>query len=349
MGLISNKAGKKKSAISILLTMVVIFGLVIAGPVSAIRLQLKTDKAVYQNNDRTVKILASVDIERNELIPIEDLTLRINDDFLVCNFNVDGSESCPNVTITLLNPGVIEEGQLRGKGFGFENPGDEPSQETTDFGFGYGFDDQRRRSGFRGELLYEIRWSISPGDTPNGRYEAELEAFAEENGEQFTYVTKRSKKFNIKLSPNQKFKTEHKVEVKADDGMITLLGDDTLFTREDASFSTKLTYVKKGSEEKIGGRTALTAYAEQADGSKIQFQVQMTDHDPINFESDDIEVQGTAQVRYQKNTPGDDVIRVREMISDVVIKIEGGMVLMSSTDPDMPFEIELTIERFDFD
>ena len=352
--IIRNKQAKKRNIVSLFLTLTIILALVVAGPVQAVKVNLKTDRGVYSRENTVVTFESAVDIQRNERVPITLLRLKILDqvgnEFKICEFMPDGSNACPNLDITLLNPGDETVGDRNGEGFGFVNEGDEPDTAETDFGFGYGFEDETGNSGFNGELKYEIMWDLEADDVPNGKYQAVLEAFAEDTESQYTYISKRPKTFHVKLNPADEVSEEEKAVIGSRDGEIISINSITGFDKDKADFSAALRRTIVGEDDVIEGTTSLNLYGEKEDGTKVNLEIRMKDKqfEFVEFTKEKIELNGKATFDYHKTKKGTSPVKSMGTIEDISLVIDDGKIMMSSTDPDMPFEAELIINSFSF-
>lgn len=366
MGFRWGKSAKKRSILSFIITLALLFIIIVAGPVEAVRVNLKTDKSVYQVDDETVVIMTSVDIQRNEIVPIRSLTLKINDGFKVCEFSPDGSESCPNIDIILINDGEVATDDMEAKGFGFVNETEKSKVKKTDFGYGYGFEDELRKSGHRGELKYEIHWDINADNVPNGNYEAVIEAFAENGVKQFTYLSRSKEKFKIKRSlvqpPSPPLKAEitDKVKIKSKSGAIDFIKDDANFTDEKNSFDANLRRIIFDSSENVQGRVAFSLYGEKNDSTKVRLDIDMKDNyfDLDSFGPDLLEFSGIADFSYSRTKKGvwqnhtwqgqEESVNLRGRLAEIRIIIEDGKIMVSSEELELPFEATFQIEEIKF-
>jgi len=352
--LIWNKKAKKNGLISLLVTLAVILALVIAGPVNAVNIKIQTDKPVYSKEDGVIKFTLSVDIDRNEIVPIKYLTLKISNG-KECRFNPDGSHSCPNIIITKINSGTEATGNMTAEGWGFENPDDKIEKKETEFGYGYGIGSEPGKDGFKGELLYEIEWNFVADGAQPGRYEANLEAYAE-GAKEFTYVSRSTQKFNIKpLIPLPAVMDS--AEVLGRLGEIRSLNGFYGFKNQDLTFGASLKSTKDG---KIRGRTSLDLYAEKADSTKLYLNIEIRnpDYSMISFTKDLIEYDGKATFEYSKTKQGiwsngkrtgyEAPAKADGEIT-VHVKIENGKVTISSADPKLPFDVETLVTHFIYD
>ena len=97
-----NKSARKRNLFSVILTVLVIALYLLPNFASAVSVEVKTDKGTYTETDDIVTFDVSVDIEDNERIPIQNLTLKINNTFKTCTFDVSGNKltQCSNLQIT---------------------------------------------------------------------------------------------------------------------------------------------------------------------------------------------------------------------------------------------------------
>lgn len=346
-----NRDAQKRNLSGLIVTALIVLGLMVAGPVEAVKLNIASDKGVYSGDDDEVTFRVAVDIQKNEMVPIKSLKLRINDDFKVCDFMPDGSNSCPNVEIALVEPSAESVGDLKGTGFGFSGS-EEPGGKQTDFGFGYGFDEQPRRAGFKGELVYEIKWGIAADGVPNGKYSAGLEAFAENDGTEFTYISRFPEYFNININPptEEEF---HRAIVTANGGEVNSINGMGNFSLENQKFFSELR-----SKGKIEGNAVLNIYAEKPDTTKVTMQLKMKNFDADEFDAGGIDITGDADVEFHKTKIGvwsngartgfEAPERILGTLKDVHLVVEDGTVSIISSDPKLPFDVELDVAEFSF-
>lgn len=342
-------------------TLAIILVIILAGPVQAIKLNVQTDKAVYRNSDDIVTFTTSIDIQKDEIVPIQMFTLRINDDFKVCEFALDGSNTCSHIEITRVDDGSIATGDLQGDGFGFENEGDESSKQFTDFGYGYGFEEEQRKAGLKGELKYEIKWDIAADDVPNGKYFAVIEAFALNGEKKFTYQSRRATPFIVRRNNDERASITNKASVLANRGSIDFIDSLDEFSMEKVGFWADLRSVDLGSGlSDIQGRAAISLYGELPDSTKADLQLEMTNNDfeLVEFNQNTIEIHGTANFKYSQTKKGvwtegrwqgtEAPVNLRGLLMDIHIVIEGDHVTIMSTDPLLPFSAEFDIDRLEF-
>jgi len=341
------KKAKKRNLISIITTSMIILALIIAGPVQAVKVNIKADKSVY-NKDSTITFTTAVDIQRNERVPIKKLTLKIMDskDRMVveCEFDPDGTEACGDFDITPVNSGMGTDGERVGEGFGYEDEGDKLGTEETDFGFGYGFEDETRKSGFSGELKYEIEWDSTA--VADGKYKAVLEAYAEDTSTHYTYLSKNPESFNIR--PISKTKITAKATARAKDGGITSFEEITEFDKEKVTFNTNLRKTYKDGAEDVAGTTSLSIDGEAEDGTKVKLSVRMRSNnykELVSFTKDKIEVIGNGDTTYYRKEVGDSPVRYRKTMEDIHFVIENGDVSMWI---DGLFRVDTDVTQFSY-
>lgn len=343
-------------------TIAIVLVIILAGPVQAIKLNLQTDKPVYREEDTIVTFRTSIDIQKDEVVPLQTFKLLINDDFKVCEFSLDGSNTCPNIEITRIEDGSIaNDDNMQGDGFGFENEGDPITKKLTEFGYGYGFEEEQRKAGLKGELVYEIQWDIEADDVPNGKYFAVIQGLAKNADKEFTYQQRRATPFMVKRNNEDRASILNTASVVANNGNIHFI--DTLddFVFEKVDFWADLRSVDLGADmTDIHGRAAINLYGEQADSAKADLQLEMTNNDfeLVEFDQNAIEIHGTAKFTYSQTKKGvweegrwegmEAPVNMRGMLMDIHIVIEGDMVTISSTDPELPFSAEFEVDRLEF-
>lgn len=163
-----NKKGKKQNLVSLLLTILVIAMYLIPNFAQAVSVNVLTDKAEYTPTDSIVNANLTVTIREGERIPVQDLSLLLND-IEICKFNFDGSKitACTGITIAQISPGAYGEGIL--------NATDEATSEFTSFGYGlleYGYTDVVSynilldKTGLEADT-YELKLSVNAVGTVN--------------------------------------------------------------------------------------------------------------------------------------------------------------------------------------
>ena len=209
---VKRKSNKKhKNLVSILLTILVIALYLLPNFVSAVSVRVKTDKDSYENSE-VVTFDVSVDIEDGERVPVQHLTLKINETLKVCTFRPDGTlvSGCENMKV--ISKHIFDAGYGYGYdnygygyGYGYQHLGTPFATfgygtTNTTFGYGYGYG-----SGygygygltFPSELSYLIEWDIGKEGIHSGRFAGILEAFAKNGVDEFTYLSKDPTVFDI--------------------------------------------------------------------------------------------------------------------------------------------------------
>src|SRR3989338_1418346 len=90
----------KKNLTSMLLTVLVLALYILPNFASAVSVRISTDKSNYENSE-VVKFDVSVDIEDGEKVPVQNLTLKVNNTLKTCTFKPDGTliSGCDNIKI----------------------------------------------------------------------------------------------------------------------------------------------------------------------------------------------------------------------------------------------------------
>ncbi|MBU2443939.1 MAG: PGF-pre-PGF domain-containing protein, partial [Nanoarchaeota archaeon] len=178
------KKNRRNNIISIILTLVVISMYLFPNFASAVQVYITTDKTTYDHTDDVITFNMSVDIADGELVPIQNVTLKINGTYKTCTFLPNGTflTSCSNLQI--ISKYVAPTSYGYGYGYGVDIGG---ANQTTYFGYGYGYGYATGRTGYSGEITFIITWNITADSAPNGAYTVKLDVYAEDNGESYTY------------------------------------------------------------------------------------------------------------------------------------------------------------------
>jgi len=206
---------KRKHVFSVIFTLFVVFLLVFSGPASAVTINVATDKETYDASDSSITFTVQVDIESNERIPVQNLTLRItgpNSFSKNCTFTPTGTNltSCSNLEITVINSTAISSsygnGSMFGSGYGYNFTSGQWGIENQTFGenYGYGYiSGHEYNSSSYAELAYNITWNISAESTPltGGTYYANLEALTQSSSYARTYSAQTSRDFGYVKPP----------------------------------------------------------------------------------------------------------------------------------------------------
>ncbi len=202
------KGTTKRRVTSIFLTTVITLALLFAGPISAVKVGF-LGLPQQAEQDSTISFIAYVDIETNERVPIQNLTLKIKgatelQPSITCVFDLYGNNltTCPGITITPFQPYVpygYGYGYLYGYGYGY-SPSYGYGTRGVSFGYGYGYSYGYGygypQSYASSELAYNITWN-----TTNlwGFYTVELSAKAVKNGIEYTFM---STPYQIFITPS---------------------------------------------------------------------------------------------------------------------------------------------------
>ncbi|MFT4303785.1 MAG: hypothetical protein ACMXYG_04410 [Candidatus Woesearchaeota archaeon] len=344
-----------------MLTLSVVALLLLSSPALAVRVNLATAKAVYTAGTENAVFTVSIDIENGEIVPIKSLLLRINDDYKVCEFDIDGSSNCPNLEIELLSDPLQVSAIMEGRGHGINSEGNF-GLETTNFGYGYGFIFQHRRSNINGELLYRVEWNFTADDATAGQYRVSAEAYAEANGIEYTYTSRSPTRFNIRELNQRPVRTtilaNANARSRANNEIV--IGGYNQFDRESVVFSSRIRKTSLNEVESIDGTTSLTLNLQAEDGSNIRLSVRIrsSDFELLRFNDQIIEFNANASVQYTSRNLGRIIDRVltgnrptitfRGTVSDIYVLIENGFIIMESNNIDMPFYVRMPIDRFTY-
>ncbi len=182
----------KKNLLSLVFTLFVIGFLIMSGPVAAITLSLTTDKTIYAT-DGTITFEMSLDIETNERVPIQNLTLTIQDStnnvVKTCIFRPDGTaiSGCDNVVITPeVDSSSYGYGDQFGYGYGYDGSSYGTQNNTFGYGYGYGY-----ATDVTGEMKYTVEWDLSSETATEGTYGAQLSAVAQSNTNKYTFLSSK--------------------------------------------------------------------------------------------------------------------------------------------------------------
>jgi len=191
-----DKLGKSRLVNNItagFLTIVILLVMII--PAKAVIIDLMSDKTSYKKDD-IITFTVSVDIENNERIPIQNLTLRVSNSsdtsqlIKQCAFSASGAKmsGCENILeITPINVQGYGYGYSFGYGYGYGSSYGYGYANQT-FGYGYGYGYSAGYAGLSGELAYNITWNITADNVSDGNYSYDLWAYADDgNGNSRIY------------------------------------------------------------------------------------------------------------------------------------------------------------------
>lgn len=196
---------KPKTVISLISTLIVVGILILSGPTRAVIVNVGTDKSTYGSSDSSVVFTVDVDVESDERIPVQNLTLKIRGDTdKTCIFLLNGTKvsGCGNLTISVINTAGHASGTLFGYGYGVGVDGIyNTTNMTFDTDYGYGYTGGYEYDGSTGgELRYNITWNLTAESPEDGDYTARLEAFAESGSYWRIYMDEVPTSFTIDTS-----------------------------------------------------------------------------------------------------------------------------------------------------
>lgn len=149
-----NEKKNSNKIISVFITALVIGLLVFVGPVDAYRLQLSGLKTTPYTIGEIINFLGTVEINTNERVPIQNVSLEVNDQ-VICVFDVLGNSisSCEGINVDL-----VSNSASLGYGYGYNSfqqawSGNNYAHGAGNYsGYGYGYG-----QGYaNGELVYNV-------------------------------------------------------------------------------------------------------------------------------------------------------------------------------------------------
>jgi hypothetical protein len=182
---------------SVLLAVFITVLLVFSAPARAVVVSVSADKSTYSASDSSAVFTVSVNVETNERIPVQNLTLNITGaTSKYCVFYPNGTaiSGCTYLTITPASnvPAGWNYSEMNGTGYGWN--GSSWGNYTTNFSYGYGY-------GYSAtvilEMAYTITWNLDSQDPDDGSYSAYLEAVASGGSKAFTYRNQNAATFTI--------------------------------------------------------------------------------------------------------------------------------------------------------
>ncbi|MCF7872447.1 tandem-95 repeat protein [Candidatus Woesearchaeota archaeon] len=188
------KGELKTRIISVGIVLIVLALVIFPSFGSAVLVNLLTDKTTYQDSDDLVTFNVSIDIDDSELVPIQNITLYINDTLKTCSFYVNGTilNGCSNIQI----PYVYVDISSYDYGYGY---GADYNSIGTNFGYGYGYGGTGL-TGYTGELRYIIEWNITAENLTNGQYGAEIQVYALNGATFYVYEQASINTFTVNKS-----------------------------------------------------------------------------------------------------------------------------------------------------
>ncbi len=203
----SNSKKSRRNLISMALTLAIIGLLVLSGPISAVIVNISSDKTTYTATDSSVVFTVDVDIESDERVPVQNLTLTISGTTSKnCVFDLAGNaiSGCSNLTITPVNTqGYGNTSALFGYGYGYGYDGvynttNQTFDLTEPYGYGYGYTaGYGYNTATGGELRYQITWNLTAENPSDGSYSANLQAFAQLGSNWRVYTDQTPTTFTI--------------------------------------------------------------------------------------------------------------------------------------------------------
>lgn len=205
MKVIKSKDGKKLNKfISIFVTLAIIVGLIISGPVSAITLGITDVSDTTPNEETDMTFLAKIDLHTPDIIALQNVTVTISNND-TCTFDLDGNEltDCDNLAVRLVNKQVTWNPDTEGFGYGYGYlTGYGYDYHNVSFGYGYGYSYGYGYNTFTdsiktgtastdAELIYEITWT-TPSVSSDTVYTIDMYAEADDGENDVRFMTKSS-------------------------------------------------------------------------------------------------------------------------------------------------------------
>ena len=190
---------KRKGIASAIITTIIIMAIIFSGPASAVNLLVLTDEATYTSAHDAAVFTVSVEIESEELVPVQNLTLTITDSgdnpVETCVFSPNGEFIGAHGNITDVTPlavGTGYYGSEYGYGYGYQDYGYgygygyDVGYGNVYFGYGYGYGYNET---YPTLLKYNVTWNFTAANPANGNYNATLSAYAAGEGGTHTFVS----------------------------------------------------------------------------------------------------------------------------------------------------------------
>jgi len=202
------KGMKKLNLISLSIATSVVLIVFFLGMAQAIVVSLSANRVVYENN--IVTFTVRINIETGEAIPVQNLTLVINESDTSfskeCVFLPNGTfltaTDCNNleITPTISSSSYRNISGMYGVGYGYQNASltSTPNSYNTsyyngDYSYGYG-----AVAGVTNEISYKISWNASADNKTNGSYSINLRAYVSDGqGHSFIYTSQEAIGFSI--------------------------------------------------------------------------------------------------------------------------------------------------------
>lgn len=164
------KGETRKRVLSVIISLVIIFGILISGPASAVTLYIHSPSDTTPTQGDLVSFIIEVDLADGERLPIQNLSLvltRNGDTPITCDFALNGSMlsggNCEDLTILPLGSRPVGYGYGYMFGYGYGYFGTQVTTTNTTFGYGYGYG-YTQGYGYGGqytysELAYNVTWN----------------------------------------------------------------------------------------------------------------------------------------------------------------------------------------------
>ena len=169
---------KNQNMPSIILTIAILLIIIASGPISAVRITLGSSPEPIIEG-QTLSFTVNINFETDEIIPIENITVLINDTISgmgtavtsTCTFDISGNPLSGNCTGPSMNITHIQNSYNMGYGYSYAstrygydytapNPGDRTNY-SFGYGYGYGYD----LINMIGTISYTISWTAPPIST----------------------------------------------------------------------------------------------------------------------------------------------------------------------------------------
>ena len=158
---------KKQRLISVVITVFILVGLLVAGPARAFVLSVGLDSTQLDGNNaiaegESLLFNVSLELTTDERIDITDMYVNISSDntSYVCHFGVDGSlgvcnSSFNSITLLTVAPGY-DYGNYSGYGYSPSGASLAYTAVNTGYGYGYGYS----YNAVNDTLLYSLNWTV---------------------------------------------------------------------------------------------------------------------------------------------------------------------------------------------
>ena len=198
----------RKKIISLFFSILILSLITFSGPGQAVQVYVNLDQsdAAYDEDDENIVFTVSVDIQKDERVPLQNFTLDImNSDGTVirtCTFDQSGTKltTCNHLTISAVNTGASQYGYgyMWGYGYGYDGTSYATTNTTFAYGYGYGYAAGYGYGTATGsEFKFTITWAFVSDGMPSGTYSANLEALAVKGATSYTFKQSTDTSFTI--------------------------------------------------------------------------------------------------------------------------------------------------------